>query len=603
MKHVLIWAILSALLPLAWSQGDPEAELADRYFADGEYESALELYDKVYRRSPQERYALRMVESYEYLGDFPSAIKFLDRVIRKEKNVPIYPIVKAGLLAKSGEIKASDDLYDDVIHKGLNTEGDFVKIGAYLYQSGNIRWALEAYQTARKTLRRSYIFSNEIANLHERQGNYQAAAEEYLNLYYSDPGNLAAANLNVLNLITPPAPVSAATEVEKVLLKAVDKYPNDLGLRSMLYEFYVLDENFFEAFIQVKSIDRLFREDGERVFRFARTMRNNKEYELSSNAFDYIIDKKKDSPYFFQAHFEKATNGELLSFESIPPDMGAIELAVGDYGELLEEFGRRPQYFDAIYRRARLMVFYLNDLDQALEELQALVAQRQFLRADDWAKGQLLIGDILLIQQAYNQAKLIYKEVADSFQDRQLGALANYKLAQLAYYKGEFNLSQALLGAIKDNTANDISNDAIKLNLLILDNTGLDSTTVALEKFAQAQLLTYQRRYQASLTKLDSLAFEFPNHPLADEILWEKAQIYLKQNDINKALDYIDRVLEQFATDIYGDDALYTKARLYDYNLKDPEQAMKHYLEFLTTYPGSLFSVEVRKRIRELRQG
>ena len=62
-------------------------------------------------------------------------------------------------------------------------------------------------------------------------------------------------------------------------------------------------------------------------------------------------------------------------------------------------------------------------------------------------------------------------------------------------------------------------------------------------------------------------------------------------------------ILNEFGTDIYGDDALYTKARIYDYTLKDPEAAMKFYLEFLTQYPGSLYSVEVRKRIRALRQG
>lgn len=603
MKRFFLLPLLAVLLAPLHAQVNPEAELADRYFNDAEYESALELYEKVYRNSPQERYALRIVESYEALMQMDEALDFIEKVARRERDAAIYPIVQAGLLAKMGEMNKSDDLYEEVIKDKLNKEGEFVKIGAYLYQQGNFRWARETYLTARKTLRGDYLFANEIANIYEREGNYQKAAEEYLNIYYSDPNKLSSSNLYILNLITPPAPASAVVEVERVLLKAVDRNPNDLGLRSMLYEFYVLDQNFYEAFIQVKSIDRLFREDGERIFRFARTMRNNKEYELSNEAFSYIIDRKKESPYFFQAHFEKATNGELQAFESIPPNMTAVQQAVADYGQLLDEFGRRPQYFNAIYRRSRLMVFYLNELDVALEEMQALVSQRQFLRAEDWAQGQLLIGDILLIQQEYNQAKLIYQEVANSFKDQQLGALASYKLAQLAYYKGEFNLSQALLGAIKDNTANDISNDAIKLNLLILDNTGLDSTTVALERFAQAQLLTYQRQYQASLTRLDSLAFDFPDHPLADEILWEKAQIYLKLNDIDKTLDYVNRILDQFSTDIYGDDALYTKARLHDYNLQDPESAMEYYLEFLSNYPGSLYSVEVRKRIRELRQG
>ena len=292
----------------------------------------------------------------------------------------------------------------------------------------------------------------------------------------------------------------------------------------------------------------------------------------------------------------------MKAFDQIPVDMPSVNQAVNDYGNLLKEFGYKPQYFDAIYRRAKLMIFYLNDLKTAQSELEEIVRQRQFLRLEDWAQGKLLIADVLLMQQEYNKAKLIYTEVSDTFKDRQMGALAKYKLAQMAYYKGEFNLSQALLGAIKDNTSNDISNDAIKLNLLIIDNTGLDTTTTALEMFAQAQLLTYQRSYDSSLQILDSLAFRFPTHTLADEILWEKANIYLKKNDISTAMSYIDRILNEFALDIYGDDALYTKARIHDYTMKDPEAAMKSYKEFLVMFPGSLYSVEVRKRIRELRK-
>ena len=130
----------------------------------------------------------------------------------------------------------------------------------------------------------------------------------------------------------------------------------------------------------------------------------------------------------------------------------------------------------------------------------------------------------------------------------------------------------------------------------------LDTTTTALEIFASAQLLSYQRKYQESLELLDSLAFEYPNHSLSDEIMWEKVNIFLKQNNIELALQFIDRILESFIYDIYGDDALYTKARIHDYTLNDPENAMKYYLELLTTFPGSLFSVEARKRIRDLRK-
>lgn len=600
MKQIvtMVWLIFAGLT-VALAQIPAEVELADRYFQDAEYESALELYDKISKKDPQEKYVMRIVSCYEMLNRFEEALDFMDKTLRRNKDASvIFPLIQAGLMEKTGQLKESDQLYAETISKRLRSQGDFVQAGSYLFQAGKLELAKEAYQQGRKKLKDSYIFANEIANIFMQLGEYEPATQEYLNVYFANPADLSAANIAILNMVNP----YSADAVERSLLSAVDKSETDEGLRSILYEFYVLAENFQEAFVQVKSIDRLFREDGGRVFRFAETMRNNKNYNLSNQAYDYLIERKENSPFFQQAFMEKAINGELQAFDQIPVDMVAITQAVMVYGDLLDEFGHKPQYFDAIYRRARLQVFYLNQLDEALKELEGISAQRNNLSLEDWARAKLLIGDIQLMQQDYNEAKLTYTEVSDIFRDRQVGALAKFKLGQMAYYKGEFNLAQALLGSIKDNTSNDISNDAIKLNLLIIDNTGLDTTTTALEMFAQAQLLTYQRQYAESMELLDSLAYQFPTHSLADEILWEKANIYLKQNDINTAQRYIDRILTEFPYDIYGDDALYTKARIYDYTLKDHDQAMTFYLDFLTRFPGSLYSVEVRKRIRELRK-
>ena len=206
------------------------------------------------------------------------------------------------------------------------------------------------------------------------------------------------------------------------------------------------------------------------------------------------------------------------------------------------------------------------------------------------------------MQKEFNKAKLKYAEVDGQFKDEQIGALAKFKDGQLSYYKGDFEESQARLKSIKDNTSNDISNDAIRLNLLIQDNTGLDSTTTALKQFAHAQLLVFQREYGEAWVLLDSLAYQFPTHSLQDEILWEKANILLNKNQVTEALVLLNKILDKFGTDIYGDDALFTIAKIHDYNFREADKAMELYLRMLREYPGSLFSVEVRKRIRELRK-
>ncbi|MDX1906682.1 MAG: tetratricopeptide repeat protein [Bacteroidia bacterium] len=593
---MLLLMACPAFLP---AQSDAEEMLAEQYFRDGEYAQALPIYEQLYRKAATVQVTQRMVVCYEKLDQYEEATKLLERAIRREPDVLIYPALMADLLEKTGDFKAAEKLYQEIVSKKLTSREACIQLGAYFYQENKLDPALMVYRQGRKITRNEYEFCEEIGNLLQIKGDYEGATTEFLNIYYQNSEDLSAASISILNLITP---ASEAT-VERVLLLAVDKHQTDAGLRIILYEYYVMAKNFAEAFVQVKAIDKLFQEDGERIYQFSETMRNNKDYTLSNQALDYLIERKKGSPYYLQAHFDKALNNESRAFDQIPTDMAAVRQAIVDYGKLLDEFGRRAQYFNAIYRRAYLMVFYGDQIDQALVELEDITRSSQGLRQEDWARGRVLAGDILLMKKEYNKAKLVYTEVSDALKDRPQGAAARFKLAQMAYYRGEFSLAQAFLNGIKDNTSNDISNDAIRLNLLIIDNTGLDTTTKPLELFAQAQLLTYQRSYEEAIILLDSLAFTYPTHALADEILWEKTNISLSQHDVTTALTFIDQILNEFIYDIYGDDALYTKARIYDRTLSNPEEAMKHYLDFLVKFPGSLYAVEVRKRIRELRQG
>ncbi|MEO0474090.1 MAG: tetratricopeptide repeat protein, partial [Bacteroidota bacterium] len=337
MKRLFVLVCLAAASLFVVAQTSAEAELAEKYFQDGEYESALDLFLKLHKKQPSEDNTLRTVACYEMLQQFDEAISFLSKSMKRRDNQSIiYPIVKANLLEKTGDIKGADKLYEETITKDLRLRGDFVRVGAFLYQGGKLGLANQVYKQARKRLKEDYIFANELANIHAQQGEFEDATTEYLNVYYNNPDDESAANLAILNLVSP----SSSDAVERALLTAVDKKPNDRGLRSMLFEFYVQAENFQEAFLQVKSIDRLFKADGGQVLRFAETMRNSKNYELSNEAYDYIINRRQNSPYYQQSFMEKAINGELKAFDQIPVDMVAVQQAVVDYGELLDEFGR-----------------------------------------------------------------------------------------------------------------------------------------------------------------------------------------------------------------------------------------------------------------------
>jgi outer membrane protein assembly factor BamD (BamD/ComL family) len=99
----------------------------------------------------------------------------------------------------------------------------------------------------------------------------------------------------------------------------------------------------------------------------------------------------------------------------------------------------------------------------------------------------------------------------------------------------------------------------------------------------------------------DSILIYYPKAPLADDILFSKASIWIKQQNYDKALDALTEIGLNYGEDIYGDDALYTKASIYDNVLNDSKKAMDLYSDLFIKYPGSTYVVKAKKRYRVLR--
>jgi len=137
--------------------------------------------------------------------------------------------------------------------------------------------------------------------------------------------------------------------------------------------------------------------------------------------------------------------------------------------------------------------------------------------------------------------------------------------------------------------------------LLIMDNLSLDTTAVPIQMYAKADFLIFQRKENEALMMLDSLSDLYPEHNLADEILYTKAKIYKKRGEFDVALNYYLKIMDKYPDDILADDAIYEAAEIYETHQKDNNKAMELYQKILTDYPGSLLVVEARKRFRELR--
>ena len=171
----------------------------------------------------------------------------------------------------------------------------------------------------------------------------------------------------------------------------------------------------------------------------------------------------------------------------------------------------------------------------------------------------------------------------------------------MSFYRGDFYWAQAQLNVLKASTSKLISNDAIDLALLIADNTTIDTNLIPMQLYARADLFSYRNLDSLSLLILDSISKEFPVHSLSDDILFKKYKIAMKKFQFENAAKILQDILDSYSKDLLADDALFKLAEVNELYLKNKDKAKQLYEDMLIKYPGSLYTVEARKRFRRLR--
>jgi len=271
-----------------------------------------------------------------------------------------------------------------------------------------------------------------------------------------------------------------------------------------------------------------------------------------------------------------------------------------DYEATLNQLGKNAITAPLISSYAHLKAFYLDKIDDAVKLLEEIIALPGI--GEEFKAGcKLELGDILILQGEVWDAALYYGQVDKDFKHDAIGREAKFRNARLSYYLGEFDWAAAQLNVLKAATSQLISNDALSLALLIMDNTGLDSNTAPLLIYSRADVLEFRNNDDKALVTLDSILTLFPKHSLTDEVWYKKAELFEKKEMYDTAAVYFNDIAEKYPDDILADDALFQLAKLYENQLNNKPKAMEYYEKILTKYSGSLFSAEARKKFRELR--
>jgi len=580
---------------LGWSQTDDVA-LARQYYQKEEYGKAAVLFEKLSNKD--QTFATvypEYLKSLLALKEFKDAEKLAKKAIKLNPDQVNYAIDLGQVYQAAGNEGNANKQFNKIID-GLKPEGILATATAF-EQKNLFEYAEKTYLKGRQLSKNEYEFSGQLMQLYSYQNQSEKLITEILNLVQVNPNQLLLAQNMLQNSLKDEKEFEV---LEKTLISNLQRYPDQEVYSEMLIWLYTQRKDFFGAMMQARSLDKRTKGGGSRLMQLGAIALKNKDYESAIEAYEYVAKEYPGSSFYEIARERAIKSREEQIRNTFPVDLTKIQTLVTEYQALLTELGKGPRTAEVMKNLAGLYAFYLDDKEKAIGLLQEVINTPR-VNADLVADAKITLGDIYLLKGEPWEATLLYSQVEKTHKENQLGHEAKLRNAKLSYYKGDFELAQEHLDILKLATSREIANDAMDLSLLITDNIGLDSSTAALQEYAATELLIFQNKQAEAQIKLDQMLKQYPGHSLTDEIYLLKATLYLKAGDFQQAISNLNFIVTNPKYDILSDDAMFMMAKIYEENLNDKAKAQELYNSLLLKYPGSIFTVDARKRFRKLR--
>ncbi len=600
--HFIVYLIIPGLIfgfaiNHVYGQDRQDISLANEYYQNNEIDKALLLYKDLsvnIRNIPliHQNYFKLLINT----GRTEEAEKYIDKVIKKFPSNINYRIDKGLIYREQNDDKKERQYYNSLID---NISGDpfLIQVAAQrMIQHQLIEYSLETYKAGRKKSGNPNQYAIQMASIYRRLNKVDDMVSEYLKYANEHPNNIRSIK-NILQNVLKEEDMDA---FEEVMYDHVQKSPDNVIYTDLLIWVNLQKKNFYGAFIQARALDKRQNLGGIQVMDIGKISLDNNDYKNAIRIFGYVIKQYPKTINYQIARRLIIKSREELVKNTYPIDKKEINNLIDDYDQLIDEIGLNKNTVEALRSKALLYAFYLNEHEKAIGLLEQSIEVRG-IKKSLVEQTKLDLGDIYLFIGQPWESTLLYSQVEKSSKETIFSYEAKLRNAKLSYYKGNFALAQDHLDILKMATSREIANDAMALSILIKENTMMDSSDVAMNKFAYVDLLIFQNKEEEALDSLKVLLKKFPGHSLTDEILWRMANLYLKTGSYQQAVDELQYIVDNFGNDIIGDDAMFLMGKIYEEYINDNRKAMEIYQDFLSKYPGSNFVAEARKRYRVLR--
>ncbi len=578
-----------------------QSKLALTYYNAKDYEKAAPLLYGVYELSNSDVYFRYYIDCLVKLERYQEAEEQIQKEIKKQKPPkPEFYVNWGHVLKVQKKTDEANAKYNQALNSipanrvyYMNTANAFITWGEYEY-------AKQTYLKGREVLAPE-PFSYELARIYLYLRDYEQMMEEYLDLLRQNEEQLSRVQSSLSSAMRLDIDDGLRDMFREQVLKRIQAEPDVIGYNRLLIWFFLQEKKFSNALRQSIALDRRSGSEDVSIVQLGNMALRDKDYEDANKAFEYLLGKGEDNPFFRQAFIFKLHASYMQYTTEFSKDKAKGEELTAQFEEGLNYLGVNFTTLNMIQEYAHLLAFYLDETEDAIAVLnKGLEIPR--LKPEQSGMLKTEMADIYVYANDPWEATLIYSQVIEENKTNSLGDEVKLKKAKLGYYLGNFDWAKAQLDVLKASTSKLTANDAMELSLLIGNNLNLDTTAVPLTMFAKADLLFFQNKNEEAMTVLEGLMELYPYHTLVDDILFRKAKIEIEHQNYVLAAEYLEKINNEFSYDLLGDDALFMLADLYNYHLNEKEKARDLYKEMLIRHLGSIYIEESRQNYRELRE-
>ncbi len=586
--------VFTILLSIHLSFAQDQLQLAVSYYNQKEFEKAAPLFKKLYQQRQAKYYFDYYLRCLINLNQYSKAEKYIKREIRRHPDNPSYLVDLAFIYEKEGKKQEASKIYKKLLSNIPSNRYKIIETGNSLINYRKLDIAEKLYiKAAKKT---GYPFYNQLYTIYAIERNNEKLITVLLNQLKENPTQLSNIENRLLPFVQNDVNNEFTDQLEKITTQYLKKY-KDISFNQLLIWLYTEKKDLSKALATAINLDKKLHGFGREIYNVGVNARDYDSLAIAEKAFEYLVEKGPRYPYYIKSkiqllgiYYKRIQTGAISGQQQ-------IQKVENMYISVINDLGINSQTISILTQLAHLEAFYLNNPQKAIGYIDNVFRQVPYLSPA--TRNQLLLekGKILLREGKAWDAIVLFDKVSRESADKDIAFEAGLLQAKSFFFIGDREGAKLYFDKIKGMTDQEGDYQAIMYSYFI--NMADDSLKqVILKEFARAEFYNFRNITDSAAMYYDSVATR--SYFLADRALLEKALMFRRIGDYQKAVASLNQIIRSFTYSPLLDRAYFTAAEIYRYHLNNPQKAKEYYRTILFDLRDSPYVSAARKNFREL---